>query len=308
MDENSGTFGSKELASPRRIGLVDLNNERGAGMVTNKQVLELDMVLGKYVGSSNGMMPPQEAERRAARTARVSRFAKFSYGLARNIGIIRPAVQAYQEAMKLDEVEAYQGAVKALQSEKLEGEEFEKRLAELNKEHDVDGTGTSIYWKQFYYDAVTPAVSDAAKVSYITNADWTSTASTRNGYLSISPVVDGVLTQMVKIGGSDWSAEKSVLEVSTGSTAGSQIGASFGGIHVWYDVGNNYTGYIDLKSVRTDSYKVRIQGCKTSAAGNPYGLYILTDQTVEDIGVYVPTKKIRLWYNDVEYWIQLDPV
>ena len=148
MDENSGTFGSKELASPRRIGLVDLNNERGAGMVTNKQVLELDMVLGKYVGSSNGMMPPQEAERRAARTARVSRFAKFSYGLARNIGIIRPAVQAYQEAMRLDEVEAYQGAVKALQSEKLEGEEFEKRLTELNKEHDVDGLNKKLQDRQ----------------------------------------------------------------------------------------------------------------------------------------------------------------
>jgi hypothetical protein len=61
------------------------------------------------------------------------------------------------------------------------------------------GTGTSILWKQYYYDAVTPAAVDACRIAYVTKADWTSSASTQDGYLSTSLACDGVLTEMLRI-------------------------------------------------------------------------------------------------------------
>ena len=117
-------------------------------MTTNKQVLELDAVLARYAGITNMMMPQQESAKRAVLMERVRRFAKFSYGIARNIGIIRPALQAYQESMKLDEVDAYQEAVKALQAENLDNEEFSKRLELLDELHDLPALNKRLQERQ----------------------------------------------------------------------------------------------------------------------------------------------------------------
>ena len=48
----------------------------------------------------------------------------------------------------------------------------------------MDGTETSIIFNQWYYDASTPAVADLARLSAGTESDWTSTASTQDGYLA----------------------------------------------------------------------------------------------------------------------------
>ncbi len=64
---------------------------------------------------------------------------------------------------------------------------------------DMDGTLSSILFNQYYYDASTPAVADAGRISIGTETDWTSTASTQDSYLSLSVAVDGTLTEYAKL-------------------------------------------------------------------------------------------------------------
>lgn len=64
---------------------------------------------------------------------------------------------------------------------------------------DMVGTGTGILINQWYYDGTTPAVAEAARIAYITDDDWTSTASTRDGHLSIDLSYDGVMLEMFRI-------------------------------------------------------------------------------------------------------------
>lgn len=51
---------------------------------------------------------------------------------------------------------------------------------------------------------------------------------------------------------------------------------------------------------------IRIGTKATTDSGNT--IHLRTEQAVEDIGTFTPTKKQRIWLNNVEYWIQLDPV
>lgn len=60
---------------------------------------------------------------------------------------------------------------------------------------DMDGTLSSILFNQFYYDASTPAVADAGKISVGTETDWTSTASTQDSYLSFSTALNGTVAE-----------------------------------------------------------------------------------------------------------------
>tara|TARA_R100001163_G_C5068160_1_gene208007 strand:+ start:873 stop:2921 length:2049 start_codon:yes stop_codon:yes gene_type:complete len=51
-------------------------------------------------------------------------------------------------------------------------------------------TRASINWNQWYYDGSSPAVSKAGKINVGTETNWTSTASTRDSYMSFA-TVDG---------------------------------------------------------------------------------------------------------------------
>lgn len=66
-------------------------------------------------------------------------------------------------------------------------------LAITNKTNaaDMDGTTGSILFNQYYYDASTPAVETAARISAGAELDWTSDASTRDAYLSFSTTENG---------------------------------------------------------------------------------------------------------------------
>lgn len=67
---------------------------------------------------------------------------------------------------------------------------------------DMDGTTTSILFNQYYYDAATPAVADAGKITVGTETDWTSTASTQDGYIALSSVDGGTVTERMRIASS----------------------------------------------------------------------------------------------------------
>uniref|UniRef100_A0A6M3IE19 Putative structural protein n=1 Tax=viral metagenome TaxID=1070528 RepID=A0A6M3IE19_9ZZZZ len=48
---------------------------------------------------------------------------------------------------------------------------------------DMDGTQTSILFNQWYYDATTPAVADAGRITVGAETDWTSVAATQDAYM-----------------------------------------------------------------------------------------------------------------------------
>ena len=74
-------------------------------------------------------------------------------------------------------------------------------LAITNKTNaaDMDGTEGSILFNQWYYDASTPAVADAGRISVGTESDWTSSASTQGSYMALETCRAGVVAERVRI-------------------------------------------------------------------------------------------------------------
>ena len=64
---------------------------------------------------------------------------------------------------------------------------------------DMDGTETSILFNQYYYDASTPAIADAGRISVGTESDWTSTTSTQDAYMAFETAVNGTVTERMRV-------------------------------------------------------------------------------------------------------------
>ena len=64
---------------------------------------------------------------------------------------------------------------------------------------DMDGTETSILFNQFYYDASTPAIADAGRISVGTETDWTSTASTQDAFMAFETSDGGTVSERMRI-------------------------------------------------------------------------------------------------------------
>lgn len=64
---------------------------------------------------------------------------------------------------------------------------------------DMDGTGTGILFRQYYYDVSTPAVVSSGRISVVARADWTSTASTQDSYMSFFTSNNGSLVERLRI-------------------------------------------------------------------------------------------------------------
>lgn len=63
----------------------------------------------------------------------------------------------------------------------------------------MTNTRTSILWNQWYYDAGTPAVADAARITVGTEGNWTSTASTQDSYLLLCTALNGSVGERVRV-------------------------------------------------------------------------------------------------------------
>tara|TARA_R100001594_G_scaffold127915_1_gene165948 strand:+ start:466 stop:2475 length:2010 start_codon:yes stop_codon:yes gene_type:complete len=74
-------------------------------------------------------------------------------------------------------------------------------LAITNKVNaaDMDGTRTSVLFNQWYYDASTPAVADAARIAVGTETDWTSSTATQDAYMGLETAADGTVAERVRI-------------------------------------------------------------------------------------------------------------
>ena len=64
---------------------------------------------------------------------------------------------------------------------------------------DMDGTGSAIKFNQYYYDGSSPATEDSARIVVATESDWTSTAGTRDSYMSFFNSKNGALQEKLKI-------------------------------------------------------------------------------------------------------------
>jgi len=63
----------------------------------------------------------------------------------------------------------------------------------------MDGTGSAIHFKQYYYDASSPATEDSAKITVATETNWTSTASTRDSYMAFETSDGGTMSERMRI-------------------------------------------------------------------------------------------------------------
>ena len=64
---------------------------------------------------------------------------------------------------------------------------------------DMDGTGSAIKFNQWYYDGSSPATEDSGSIKVVTENDWTTTASTRDSYMSFVTSTDGSLAEQLKL-------------------------------------------------------------------------------------------------------------
>ena len=111
---------------------------------------------------------------------------------------------------------------------------------------DMDTTRTSILFNQWYYDATTPAVADAGRLTVGAETDWTSTASTQDAFLSFDTALDGTL------------AEK--MRITSGGNVGIGTTAPSGKLHIQKD--STLTG--------SDTYGIYVDGSQTTANTGNY--------------------------------------
>lgn len=122
---------------------------------------------------------------------------------------------------------------------------------------DMDTTGTSIDFRQYYNDA-SPAADDAARIQSITETDWTATASTRSSALTFWTSNQSTLEEQVRITsaglvGIGTAAPASQLHIVPDNAAALQIdpfGASAGntGEIRFLELAANGTSYIGFKA------------------------------------------------------------
>jgi hypothetical protein len=72
-------------------------------------------------------------------------------------------------------------------------------LTNLSNAAAMTDTRTSLLFNQWYYDAATPAIADAGKITVGTEGNWTSTASTQDSYMAFSTCLDGTVAEKVWI-------------------------------------------------------------------------------------------------------------
>jgi hypothetical protein len=131
-------------------------------------------------------------------------------------------------------------------------------LTNLYNAADMDGTATSLLFRQYYYDATTPAAADAARITVGAETDWTAAASTQNAYMAFSTTLGGTVTERIRIAASGrinigppngymWTYGNATLVVNNGRTAWPAMSIEPG------DDGYNSSGIICASGIRTET-------------------------------------------------------
>jgi len=92
----------------------------------------------------------------------------------------------------------------------------------------MDGTGSAIHFKQYYYDASSPATEDSAKITVATETNWTSTASTRDSYMAFQTSNGGTLDTRMRISSSGNVGVAKTADSAVRMDVSGAVGASTG--------------------------------------------------------------------------------
>ena len=135
---------------------------------------------------------------------------------------------------------------------------------------DMDGTGSGIIFNQYYYNATTPAIADAARIVVATETDWTSTASTQDAYMAFQVALDGTVAEKARLS-SDGSlrigtATDGVAQIYGYRSVGAATGANDFGFRMdYYHTVADATGA--KTALRSNLYTQHTSGTLVSAKG-----------------------------------------
>lgn len=163
---------------------------------------------------------------------------------------------------------------------------------------DMDGTGEGLLFRQYYYDAVTPAVFNSGRISAVCEGDATSVLGTQDTTLAFATTLNGVLSDKMALTsngylGINTTAPYSYLHVNYDSAPATTEGVSqikisrdgggdspgdIGGQIQWVQRWQNAAG-----SIRTGA----IRSVKTSGSGIYGGGLELLYQSAADVPMSV---------------------
>jgi hypothetical protein len=128
----------------------------------------------------------------------------------------------------------------------------------------MTGCGTGVLFNQWYYDGTTPAVADAARISVITEGNWTSTGSTQDSKLSLQTCLNGTVAEKVGIA-SDGVLTVTGLIKPTAAAGAAQDRALLIGVGTAADPATWATA---------DKSAVEFRAKSTATTGTAYGIYM----------------------------------
>ena len=133
----------------------------------------------------------------------------------------------------------------------------------------MTATGTGLIWRQYYYDAATPAPALSARIWVSTEGNWTSTASTQNAKIVISPALAGAFpVDRLTI------SSVGATAILSGSTSAVTSGLANASTTAFYAITGN-TGLALSSAEVVDYHRIGVLGVSntTTAGGYPaYGL------------------------------------
>jgi hypothetical protein len=135
------------------------------------------------------------------------------------------------------------------------------KLENMSNAASMAGTENGIYFTQYYYDAVTPLGRDEGYLGFGTEGNWTSTASTQDGYFIVRVPQNGVLVDGIKVNSDQTVTLKNNINIYayTGATLNNTV-------TLGYNSSGHQIGQLIVNSTDTWAYlDVDIYSASTSA-------------------------------------------
>ena len=131
----------------------------------------------------------------------------------------------------------------------------------------MTATGTGLIWRQYYYDAATPAPALSARIWVSTEGNWTSTASTQNAKIVISPALAGAFpVDRLTI------SSVGATAILSGSTSAVTSGLANASTTAFYAITGN-TGLALSSAEVVDYHRIGVLGVSNTTTAGGYSAY-----------------------------------